>query len=268
MWCVEMTDVISGHRSLIPSAIAFHPQGNMDHHSHYDGSSANGICSGNSLIEAIIHGVCEVLERDIRSINRENPRSALVCKQTEPSKIASLRQQIENAGLELILRKTVNALRQPFYSAFILNEAKGTPISISDGYALHPCSTIAAVRAVTAAAKRHLSTIHNGQKDIFHRISVNRQTRSAWDEDLMLAIKKKIVSDKQQIPFSSPEESITDFTELNGLWEILVLRMAKAGLYHCFVFELNPETLPLSVVLPRAVHSLEEVRGMEEAGYN
>ncbi|MBG6249028.1 MAG: hypothetical protein EKD82_18190 [Candidatus Symbiopectobacterium sp. PLON1] len=62
IYCVVATDIISGSESLIPAELIFHPVNLVGQRSFFGGTTTNGLYSGNSKLEAIIHGVCEVLE--------------------------------------------------------------------------------------------------------------------------------------------------------------------------------------------------------------
>lgn len=93
IYCVMATDVISGSESLIPAELIFHPVNLVGQRSFFGGTTTNGLCSGNSKLEAIIHGVCEVLERDVKSFDIINDTSALVDRNTEPESIQGLRKK-------------------------------------------------------------------------------------------------------------------------------------------------------------------------------
>lgn len=255
--CVQMTDLISGHRSWIPAELTFHPLTSPGKKFVYGCTSTNGLCSGNSLIEAAVHGVCKLLERDVRTADMMDAHSAYISLSTEPPVIQEWRHKIERTGLTLTLRKTPNAFRLPFYSAFVMKADGNTTVSIAKGYGLHPSPEIAAVRAVTKAIQSHLTNINGGNGANALRTQLYQDNPRASEADIFGNVMNSILSEELTAVFTSPEETIPDFNSVNDLWAILVSRMAEAALHHCFAFQLNPEACPFSVVrmvVPWAEH--------------
>src|SRR5215470_16020015 len=63
--CVKAKDIRSGQTFLVPAELVFLPFPHQLNGRRYFGSNSNGLASGNSLLEATVHGVAEVIERDI-----------------------------------------------------------------------------------------------------------------------------------------------------------------------------------------------------------
>lgn len=248
IYCVQATDFISKEDVLVPAELIFHPVILENKRSLFGGTTTNGLCSGNSKLEAIIHGVCEVLERDVKSFDILHDSSELVIRNTEPESIQSLRKKIEDAGLILSLRKTKNEFRLPYYSAFVLEPGDKDPISVADGYGLHPIAEIAAIRAVTEAVQSRLTHIHGGRDDIVKRMNFYRDNPDANEEVIMSNIRNQILSDHMICDFYDAGEKIPDITSVDMLWEIIKDRMAAAGMHNCFVYELNPQGFPFSII--------------------
>lgn len=255
IYCVPATDIISGQKALIPAELVFHPVNLVGQRSLYGGTTTNGLCSGNTQLEAVIHGVCEVLERDVKSFDIINDRSCLVDMNTKPEAIRVLRQKIEDAGLILALRKTPNEFNLPYFSAFILEPDTQSPISLADGYGLHPVAEIAATRAITEAAQSRLTHIHGGRDDIVKRIHFYQKNAHLDEISIMNGIRSKLLNNKKMTAFVSPDEEKYAPESLEQLWQHIKTKMSLAGLHHCFVYELNPEDFPFSVVrvvIPKA----------------
>ncbi|MGX5024819.1 YcaO-like family protein [Enterobacter sp. UPMP2060] len=255
IYCVLATDIISGQKGLIPAELIFHPVDLAGQRSLYGGTTTNGLCSGNTRLEAAIHGVCEVLERDVKSFDIINDGSCPVDINTEPEAIKALRKKIENAGLVLSLRKTPNEFNLPYFSAFVLEPDNQSPISVADGYGLHPVAEIAATRAITEAAQSRLTHIHGGRDDIVKRILFYQQNPHLDEETIMNNIRRKILNRSGMVPFSAPDEEGYVPESVEKLWQYIKQKMACAGFHHCFVYELSPEDFPFSVlrvVIPKA----------------
>lgn len=254
IYCVQATDIISGQKGLIPAELVFHPVNLAGQRSLYGGTTTNGLCSGNTKLEAVIHGVCEVLERDVKSFDIINDSSCLVDINTEPETIKALRKKIESAGLILSLRKTPNEFNLPYYSAFVLEPDNQSPISVADGYGLHPVAEIAATRAITEAAQSRLTHIHGGRDDIVKRIHFYQQNPHFDEEIIMNNIRRKILNRSKMTPFIASDEESYVPESVEALWQYIKHKMASAGFQHCFVYELSPEDFPFSVfrvVIPK-----------------
>jgi len=245
--CVEATDIISGLTALIPAELIFHPVNLEGQRSFYGGTTTNGLCSGNSLIEAVVHGVCEVLERDVKSFDSLYHHSALVDISTEPEVVRLLRQKVEAAGLLLALRKTTNIWKLPFYSAFVLEPDIDSPISVADGYGLHPDAEIAAIRAITEAAQSRLTHIHGGRDDIVKRINFYQANSKLNEQEIVSDLRSTILSSDRITSFLNEEEFFSPPDTLDALWLGIKTRMADQDIHHCFVYELSPPGFPFSV---------------------
>ncbi|MEZ2576438.1 YcaO-like family protein [Buttiauxella ferragutiae] len=255
IYCVTATDIISGQKGLIPAELVFHPVNLSGQRSLYGGTTTNGLCSGNTKLEAAIHGVCEVLERDVKSFDIINNDSCLVDISTEPESIKALRKKIEDAGLVLALRKTNNEFNLPYFSAFILEPDNQNPISVADGYGFHPIAEIAATRAITEAAQSRLTHIHGGRDDIVKRIFYYQKNQHLDEKIIMDGIRKKILSPTKMASFIAADEEQYVPESVETLWHYIKEKMALAGFHHCFVYELSPEDFPFSVlrvVIPKA----------------
>src|SRR6266853_1923224 len=80
--CVEACEVFSGKTVLLPAELVFFPSPRPSHERVFS-SSANGLSSGSSTIEASVHGLLEVIERDAVSFH-------YVKDQTQPIRLATL----------------------------------------------------------------------------------------------------------------------------------------------------------------------------------
>ena len=67
--CVTAIDALSGNKTLVPAECVLHPYRARRRSTLYFGSNTNGLCSGNTELEAMVHGLAEVVERDIRSFH-------------------------------------------------------------------------------------------------------------------------------------------------------------------------------------------------------
>jgi ribosomal protein S12 methylthiotransferase accessory factor len=131
--------------------------------------TTDGLASGNLLWEAVLHGLCERIERDalvLWSLRRDADVAARCCdpRGFEDAALDVLVAQIEAAGLQLRLFDVTSDIGVPVYLAVISsppggNEAKWRHFDLSAGSGCHPEPARAVIRAVTEAAQTRLTTI-------------------------------------------------------------------------------------------------------------
>jgi YcaO-like protein with predicted kinase domain len=131
--------------------------------------TTDGLASGNILWEAVLHGLCERIERDalvLWSLRKNAEVAARCCdpRGFEDAALDVLVAQIEATGLQLRLFDVTSDIGVPVCLAVISpppggNEAKWRHFDLSAGSGCHPKPARAAIRAVTEAAQTRLTTI-------------------------------------------------------------------------------------------------------------
>ncbi|MCE9574192.1 MAG: YcaO-like family protein [Deltaproteobacteria bacterium] len=161
--CVEMHDIVTETPMLVPAELVFHPFKQNSGLSYF-GTSTNGLCSGNTVEEATVHGLCEVVERDVLSFHRVRGRSLLVDPATLPPALAALAARLADTGFDLTLRALPNPFQLPCYLAFSSDREQRRMTLPGSG--CHPSREIAATRAICETLQARLSLIHGGRDDL------------------------------------------------------------------------------------------------------
>jgi ribosomal protein S12 methylthiotransferase accessory factor len=164
--CVAADDVVTGETFLVPAELVFLPFPADAGSPRYFGSNSNGLASGNSVIEATIHALAEVIERDVCSFYTMDDVSALVAPGSFPPAIRRVVRNIQRAGLTLYVRSVPNRFRVPFFTATLVDEEHIDPVFVNGGQGCHPSRDVAITRAVTEAIQSRLSFIHGGRDDL------------------------------------------------------------------------------------------------------
>lgn len=167
--CVEAEEIFSGAKSAIPAELVFIPYRQMHGGTSLFGASSNGLASGNTLNEATLHGLAEVVERDINSFHLVRDHSRLVLPETCPPHILDIFEKVTAAGLVLHLRYRPNPFELPHFSAAISDPDHEDPLFVNGGTACHLSPSISAVRTVCEAVQSRLSFIHGGRDDLADR---------------------------------------------------------------------------------------------------
>jgi len=136
-------------------------------------ASSNGLASGNHLLEAISHGICEVVERDAASIWTRRPKEEQQRARIDPATIDSDECQevlglYDKAGIAVAVWEMTSDVGIPVFMCMIA-EPPGrrlAPIPSSRGMGCHPSREIALLRALTEAAQSRLTIISGSRDDL------------------------------------------------------------------------------------------------------
>lgn len=136
--------------------------------------STNGLASGNHSVEALLHALYELLERD--AISRLDYQGTLKIKEqclildwrTIPDDfLLQVGQQIEAAQNKLVLLYVPSVVNVHTFWAILLNPlAVSATTTLNVGAGTHHDPVIAASRAITEAIQSRLAFIHGAREDI------------------------------------------------------------------------------------------------------
>jgi ribosomal protein S12 methylthiotransferase accessory factor len=161
--------VFAGGDALVPAELVFFPYRPPPGGSLNFGPSTNGLCSGNSIRECLLHGLLEVIERDVRSFHWTTGRTRLVLPSSMPPEVDRVLASIASAELSIWIRYLENAFGLPCFMAVISDLDDPDPFYLSAGYGCHLSRAVAITRAVCEAAQSRLSFIHGGRDDLVER---------------------------------------------------------------------------------------------------
>jgi ribosomal protein S12 methylthiotransferase accessory factor len=164
--CVAAHDVATGERALVPAELVFVPYSPRPGTRSLFGSSSNGLASGNTLREATVHGLAEVIERDVTSFEAVRDTSSLVDLDTVDGEARAIVDVVRASGLELYVRAAPNVFGLPYFFAIINDPDALAPHLLNGGFGCHPHRSVAFVRAVAEAAQSRLSYIHGARDDL------------------------------------------------------------------------------------------------------
>lgn len=161
---VRAEELNTGAEFPVPAELVFHPCPDGMRAGIW-GSTTTGLASGNDVDEAVLHGLCEVLERDALSFETLRPSSVLVEPEGLPPVASSMAERIRAAGLRVWLRWLPSPLGACF-SCLIADDDLASPLACNGGYGFHPVAEIAAVRALSEAAQSRLTYIQGARDDL------------------------------------------------------------------------------------------------------
>ena len=248
LWC-EARDLLNDEKIFVPYEMV---------HTNYttpfpDGhgcfvASSNGLASGNRLIEAISHGICEVVERDAAALWKlrdgdKAPSNAVELSSVDDAICQNVLGKLDRAGLSVGVWDITSDINLATFACMIVPREDNAMwhCAVSTGYGCHPAREIALFRALTEAAQARL-TIISGLRDDFRR-----EAYEQWlDPDVVAA-------SRQRVSRSVPTRRFGDVPSWDGEtfqddveWELTCIR--NAGLRRVVVVDLTKPQFRLPVV--------------------
>lgn len=149
---------------------------------HLPSASTNGLASGNTRAEAVVHALAELIERDtISALTDRRGRGRLIDPDSiEDEHCAALISRVRAAGAWLELWHLPNRFNVPVMSCYLWREDQ--PALLVSGSGAHLDPHVALSRAITEAAQSRLTQITGSREDIHpaaYRPSVHRGPQPA-----------------------------------------------------------------------------------------
>lgn len=245
--CVEAEDISTGVRLLVPAELVFSPFLENPSQSLF-GTSTNGLCSGNTVDEATVHGLSELIERDIQAHDYLRDGSRWVDFDTMPETIAPLVERVGAAGLDLAVRYSDGGFRVPYFHAYVVEPTDYAPIAIAHGCGAHPFKEIAAVRAITEAAQSRLSYIHGGRDDLIERFNYFSDRPSSVELEATASERQRIFSRDKTVLFSDIQDGAAEVRGVPAALDYLLKRLAERNIFQVLRVVLSPPGRELPVV--------------------
>ena len=137
--------------------------------------TTNGLASGNQILEATAHGLCELIERDAVTLHNYSGRvrkaeRLLDLGTVEDACCRSVLQRLEAAGVDVAVWDCTSDVGVPVLSALIVDSpaAQRWPArGPFRGYGCHPSRNIALLRALTEAVQSRLTYVSGSRDDLF-----------------------------------------------------------------------------------------------------
>lgn len=216
-------------------------------------ADTNGLASGNSILEAVVHGLCEVVERDALSVlsfaDRFGDNAPTGTQSIHIDSLDAFHGPIVEAivaqGFELTLESLDNDWGIPVLRATIWDDhfpQGGRLESLSfHGFGCHPHPELAARRALTEAVQSRIGMTHAG------RDSYNL-TRTPWRRSAQARLK--------EARHRAPSLRFSDLaghpsSDLRDELDWMLRRLSVAGVERVVVFDLTQAEWEIPVVRVR-----------------
>lgn len=136
-------------------------------------ATSNGLASGNHLLEAISHGICEVVERDAMSLWQARGYGWRCSRRIDLDTVQDFAcrevlDKYNRAGVAVAVWETTTEVGIPSFLCMIAESAED-PLHLlytTSGKGSHPARSVALLRALTEAAQSRLTFIAGSRDDL------------------------------------------------------------------------------------------------------
>ncbi|MBI5442312.1 MAG: YcaO-like family protein [Deltaproteobacteria bacterium] len=210
-------------------------------------ASSSGLASGNHLVEAVSHAICEVVERDARwrfvqRLPEEQESLRLDLSSVDDPHCRRLLDRFERAGVTVAAWEITAAVELPSFLAAI-EDAEDAPFGrlyAAGGLGCHPVRQVALSRALSEAAQSRLTAISGARDDMPRLDDLLRNEARALERAGTLS------SGRGRRAFAAAPSFEADSLEDDLEWELGALR--KAGFGQVVVVDLTQAEIGIPVV--------------------
>jgi ribosomal protein S12 methylthiotransferase accessory factor len=211
--------------------------------------SSNGLASGNHPLEAISHGLCEVVERDATTLwhlggEESRQRTRLDLGTVDDPACLQVLERFERAGMEVAVWETTTDVGLGSFYCLLAERSLEPlhPRAPTSGAGCHPAREIALLRALTEAAQVRLTLISGARDDMgISRCYEAFRDPVVWRQEVERMRREPPVRHFQDVPTFSGESF-----EVDVAWELE--RLAEAGLPRAVVVDLTRPEFRIPVV--------------------
>lgn len=210
-------------------------------------ATSNGLCSGNTVPEALLHGLCEVVERDSSALfdaldDSSKARRRLDLGSVDDEICATMLDQFDDAGIGVIVwNETADTEIATFQCVVVDRDPNPLRYLVPGrGYGTHPDRAIALTRALAEAAQSRLTFISGARDDLFHDDYVVQHSAGRIDRHRATL--------QEPTPTRFGDVPTTDFDEIERAVQYVCERIALATGTPPLYCDLSISEIPASVV--------------------
>jgi len=260
LWC-EGRDLLNGENVFVPYEMVHtnYTTPLPDGHGCFTATS-NGLASGNAIIEAVSHGICEVIERDATTLwkcrqEERFDKNRLDLASLDDVLCQEVVQKLERSGLSVAAWDITSDVEIAAFACIIVSRDDNAmwQCSVAAGYGCHPAREVALLRAMTEAAQARLTVI-SGLRDDFR----GEAYEQLLNPDVVRTVRNRISASAPTRRFNDVPTCDGDTLEDDVEWELECIR--KAGIRRVVVVDLTKPEFGLPVVRV-IVPGLEQIIG-------
>ncbi len=215
-------------------------------------ASTNGLASGNTRPEAILHATCEVIERDQAAFwyarkyaTNDVPRTRLRLASVPDENCRGLIDKCHASGLNLAVWYVTQSVPVPCFVCHVFDSEHRTYYpQRASGSGCHPYRRIALSRAITEALQSRLTIIAGARDDAYwstyrNSIPIDSASGSAWVRNFQEEPETVSFDDIPQAP---------PLKEMSEMLDWLLAALVCEGLSQVVAVDLTQPHLAIAVV--------------------
>ena len=208
--------------------------------------TSNGLASGNHLNEAMVHGLCEVIERDAEASWRvAGDERRVVLDTIDEPRCQDVIARARHAGARVVVWDLTSDVGIPVYGAVLLEDPHsptGRSLGIHFGFGCHLEPRIAVARALTEAVQTRLTYIAGSRDDFFPA-----DYQRGMDPELLADAWQRITeADSEPVDFADAPQLATRTFE--GDLQVVVSALADVGAEQIVAVDLTRQEFGVPVV--------------------
>jgi len=227
-WC-STRDLVSGREIWVPHDITCVQRGGTYHKGpKHAFATTNGLASGSSIVEATLHALLEVIERDAHAcadyfMEHEGlPRPQMDVESFEQPGVLDLVKMVRAANLEVLVFSNDNEAEISCYSVYLVDKAVMGLTNVGHGAHLDP--NIAVTRAIIEAAQGRITMISGTRED-----NSRADYRFLHEVGAVLAERAMFESSLSSRPLPAPNKATEIKSSLDEALEYIVARLQQLG---------------------------------------
>jgi YcaO-like protein with predicted kinase domain len=210
--------------------------------------SSNGLASGNHLLEAISHGICELVERDSEAVFACLPPAAraqrtIRIESVREEECVQLLERFRRAGIHVSIWNMTTDIGIAAFRVTVMDQAldAARPLRPSVGMGCHPTRRVALSRALTEAAQARLTLISGSRDDL-----PRERYATLTDLDSLASLRQRESATSGQSRFDEVPSHESETIEEDVAWE--QGKLVQAGVRHVAMVDLTKLEFRIPVV--------------------
>ena len=207
-----------------------------------------GLASGNTLAEAVLHGLCEVIEHDAHTLWHVDSRdpdgtAGLVDLATVDDPAAlSILDAFRSASFTLGVQDITSDVGIPAYQCVVIDDVHSfAPMGYAWGEGCHPAREVALLRALTEAAQARLTVIAGARDDLEYETYAFLYRR-----ELTIGLSNTLNAAHPTLDFRARPSVATDSFESD--LDLVLARLRAVGCDSVLIVDLTHPDLGIPVV--------------------
>lgn len=192
--------------------------------------TSNGLASGNTLEEAICHGLYEVIERHSWALAEHLPARYIDSSTITASHLVELLNKANRNKVHFKICDVTSSLGVPTYSAVLFDQRGTRQLDYFIGAGAHLSSVVALSRAITEAIQSRLTMISGSRDDIFPANYIFKRKFINQDNTVHLKAKSLFVETLVPPNFSSCIEELLSRLKQQGFEQVIVYNHTREEL--------------------------------------